>query len=323
TVQDVEQALRSRNAEFPGGRIESRWREFTVLSQTDLRSAEEFNDLIIRTDNGQPVRLKDVGRAELGAADDRNGVRVNGSPAVGLGVVKQSTANALGVARAVKDALPEIRRSLPEGATLKTAFDSSLFIEESIKGVYHTLAESLLLVSLVTFAFLRSWRATLIPFVTIPVSLVGAFIFIYALDFSVNTLTLLALVLAIGLVVDDAIVMLENIHRRMESGLGAMEAAFEGSREIAFAVIAMTATLAAVFAPLAFMTGKTGRLFSEFALAVSCAVLVSGFVALTLTPMMCSRLLKPGAARHETTHESPMTEAYGRLLRRALRRPAG
>jgi multidrug efflux pump len=329
TAQDVEQALRSRNAEFPGGRIESHWREFTVLSQTDLRSADEFNELLIRPPqlNGPQqgelaggVRLRDIGRAELGAADERNKVRVNGNPAVGLGVVKQSTANALAVARAVKAALPDIRRGLPEGMALKVAFDSSLFIEESIKGVYRTLGESLLLVTLVTFAFLRSWRATLIPLVTIPVSLVGAFIFIYALDFSVNTLTLLALVLAIGLVVDDAIVMLENIHRRMEGGMDAMEAAFSGSREIAFAVIAMTITLAAVFAPLAFMTGKTGRLFSEFALAVSCAVLVSGFVALTLTPMMCSRLLR----RHEGGGDKPidggaMAVGYGRLLGLAMR----
>lgn len=317
TVQDVEQALRSRNAEFPSGRIESRWREFTVLSQTDLRSTDEFNDLIIRVADGRPVRLRDIGRAELGTADERNAVRVNGNPAVGLGVVKQSSANTLAVARAVKQALPDIRRALPEGMDLTVAFDSSRFIEESIQGVYRTLVESLLLVSLVTFAFLRSWRATLIPFVTIPVSLVGSFIFIHALGFSVNTLTLLALVLAIGLVVDDAIVMLENIHRRIERGRGPLIAAFEGSREIAFAVIAMTLTLAAVFAPLAFMTGKTGRLFGEFALAVSCAVLVSGFVALTLTPMMCSRLLrtwpKPKA-------ESSLEAAYGRLLLAALHR---
>ncbi|TAN50131.1 MAG: efflux RND transporter permease subunit, partial [Methylococcaceae bacterium] len=320
TVQDVEQALTSRNAEFPGGRIESAWREFTVLSQTDLRSADEFNELIIRMTDGRPVRLRDIGRAVLGAADERNAVRVNGNPAVGLGVVKQSTANTLAVARAVKNELADIRRALPEGMDLKIAFDSSLFIEESIQGVYHTLAESLLLVSLVTFAFLRSWRATLIPFVTIPVSLVGSFIFIHALGFSVNTLTLLALVLAIGLVVDDAIVMLENIHRRIEGGATPMRAAFDGSREIAFAVIAMTLSLAAVFAPLAFMTGKSGRLFSEFALAVSCAVLVSGFVALTLTPMMCSRLLQGkatpphGAGRLET--------AYARILQSVMRRRA-
>jgi multidrug efflux pump len=291
TVQDVEDALKRQNVEIPGGRIESAQREFTVLSETDLRTPEQFNALIVRQDKGYPVRLSDVGRAEIGSQDDRNIVRVNGNAAVGLGVVKQSTANTLEVATAVREELPKINASLPQGLQLKVAFDSAVFIEESIKGVYRTLLESLVLVLAVVWLFLRSLRATLIPFVTIPVSLIGAFIFIQALGFSVNILTLLALVLAIGLVVDDAIVMLENIHRRIEEGMGSVEAAFAGSREIAFAVVAMTLTLAAVFAPLAFMSGNTGRLFSEFALAVSCAVLVSGFVALSLTPMMCSRLL--------------------------------
>ena len=293
TVKDVEDALKRQNVEIPGGRIESSMREFTVLSETDLRTPEQFNALIIREENGYPVRLSDVGRAEIGSQDDRNIVRVNGDSAVGLGVVKQSTANTLDVAMAVRNELPKINGSLPTGLKLKIAFDSALFIEESIRGVYRTLLESLVLVVVVVWFFLRSLRATLIPFVTIPVSLIGAFIFINALGFSVNILTLLALVLSIGLVVDDAIVMLENIHRRIEDGMSPMDAAFAGSREIAFAVVAMTLTLAAVFAPLAFMSGNTGRLFAEFALAVSCAVLVSGFVALTLTPMMCSRLLQP------------------------------
>jgi len=303
TVKDVEDALKKQNVEIPGGRIESAQREFTVLSETDLRTPAQFEALIIREENGYPVRLSDVGRAEIGAQDDRNIVRVNGDAAVGLGVVKQSTANTLEVALAVREELPKINASLPEGLKLKVAYDSAVFIEESIKGVYRTLLESLVLVLAVVWLFLRSLRATLIPFVTIPVSLIGAFIFIQAMGFSVNILTLLALVLAIGLVVDDAIVMLENIHRRIEEGMPPMEAAFVGSREIAFAVIAMTLTLASVFAPLAFMSGNTGRLFSEFALAVSCAVLVSGFVALTLTPMMCSRLLK--ASPHEAEAKGP------------------
>ena len=292
TVQDVEDALKRQNVEIPGGRIESSQREFTVLSETDLRTPAQFNALIIREEKGYPVRLSDVGRAEIGAQDDRNIVRVNGNAAVGMGVVKQSTANTLDVVKAVRNELTKINDSLPQGLKLKIAFDSALFIEESISGVYHTLWESLALVLAVVWLFLGSARATLIPFVTIPVSLIGAFIFIHALGFSVNILTLLALVLAIGLVVDDAIVMLENIHRRIEEGMKPVDAAFAGSREIAFAVVAMTLTLASVFAPLAFMGGNTGRLFSEFALAVSCAVLVSGFVALTLTPMMCSRLLQ-------------------------------
>ena len=297
TPQDIEDALRRQNVEVPSGRIESRQREFTVLMETDLRTPEEFNQLIIRQVNGYPVRLRDVGYAELGAADDRNAVRVNGNPAVGVGVVKQSTANTLAVAQAVKAELPKLIATLPNGMKLQIGFDSSVFIEESINAVFETLAEALVLVVLVIFLFLRSARATLIPFVTIPVSLVGAFIFVYALGFTVNVLTLLALVLAIGLVVDDAIVMLENIYRRIEHGMPPLQAAFEGSKEIAFAVLAMTVTVAAVFVPVAFMTGTTGRLFREFALTVSAAVLVSGFVALTLTPMMCSQLL-----RHERQH---------------------
>jgi multidrug efflux pump len=315
TVKDVEDALTKQNVEIPGGRIESWQREFTVLSETDLKTPEQFNALIVREENGYPVRLSDVGRAEIGAQDDRNIVRVNGEPAVGLGVVKQSTANTLEVATAVRDELPKINAGLPEGLKLKVAYDTALFIEESIKGVYHTLLESLVLVLAVVWLFLRSPRATLIPFVTIPVSLIGAFIFINALGFSVNILTLLALVLAIGLVVDDAIVMLENIHRRIEDGMKPMDAAFAGSREIAFAVIAMTLTLAAVFAPLAFMGGNTGRLFSEFALAVSCAVLVSGFVALTLTPMMCSKLLQ--ASSHGEEQHS-LWDGFVGLYRKAL-----
>jgi multidrug efflux pump len=224
-------------------------------------------------------------------------VLVNGNSAVGLGVVKQSTANTLEVGRAVKAEVPKINANLPEGMRLQVAFDSSLFIERSIESVYAAIIEALVLVVLVIFLFLRSLRATLIPFVTIPVALIGAFVFLFVMNFSINILTLLGLVLAIGLVVDDAIVMLENIHRRIEEGMRPFEAALEGSREIAFAIVAMTLTLAAVFAPLAFSTGNTGRLISEFALTVVGAVLISGFVALTLTPMMCSKLL-----RHEKKH---------------------
>jgi multidrug efflux pump len=297
TPLDVENALRTQNVEIPAGRIESREREFTVLAETDLKTPQEFDALVITEVDGFPVRVRDVGHSELGAADDRNIVRVNGEAAVGLGIVKQSTANTLAVAKAVKDLIPDIEKGLPKGMQLRIGFDSSVFIEKSIEAVYRTMGEALILVVLVIYLFLRSFRATLIPFVTIPVSLIGAFFFLYLLGFSVNVLTLLGLVLAIGLVVDDAIVMLENIHRHMEEGMQPFQAALAGSREIAFAVLAMTITLAAVFTPLAFMTGNTGRLFSEFALTVAAAVLVSGFVALTLTPMMCSKVLRP-AARH-------------------------
>jgi multidrug efflux pump len=323
TAQDVEDALREQNVEIPSGRIESQQREFSVLTESDLRTPEQFDSLIIRYNNGYPVRLKDVGYAELGAADDRNSVRVNGNPAVGLGIVKQSTANTLAVAQAVKEQLPRIRTSLPEGMRLQVAFDTSVFIERSIAEVFKTMAEALALVVLVIFLFLRSLRATLIPFVTIPVSLIGAFIFLYVMGFSVNILTLLGLVLAIGLVVDDAIVMLENIYRRIEEGMTPFRAALAGSKEIAFAVLAMTFTLAAVFMPLAFMTGNTGRLFTEFALTVAGAVLVSGFVALSLTPMMCSKLLRH-QARHSFVYNlmesgfNELNRGYRALLARSL-----
>ena len=323
TPQDVEDALRRQNVEVPSGRIESNQREFTVLSESDLRTPEQFSQLIIREVKGYPVRLRDLGRAELGAQDERNILRVNGNPAVGLGIVKQSTANTLAVAQAVKSELPKISAALPPGMQIAVAFDTSVFIEKSISSVYTVMAEALALVVLVIFFFLRSMRATLIPFVTIPVSLIGAFFLIWIMGFSINVLTLLGIVLAVGLVVDDAIVVLENIHRHIEDGMSPVEAALTGGREIAFAVVAMTVTLAAVFAPLAFSTGNTGRLFLEFALTVASAVVVSGFVALTLTPMMCSKLL-----RRERSHGrlynvlegffAALGSGYERLLRWSL-----
>jgi multidrug efflux pump len=323
TAQDVENALRRQNVEIPAGRIESAQREFTVLAESDLRSAEQFNNLIIAESSGYPVRLRDVGLARLGALDERNIVRVNGNPAVGLGVVKQSTANTLSVARAVKAEIERLREGLPEGMRLRVAFDTSVFIEGSIAAVYRVLSEAVLLVMLVIFLFLRSVRSTLIPFVAIPVSLVGAFALLYVLGFSINVLTLLGIVLAVGLVVDDAIVVLENCHRHLELGKTPRRASIDGSREIAFAVIAMSLTLVAVFAPLAFQEGRTGRLFTEFALTVAGAVAVSGFVALTLTPMMCSRILRAHES-HGRSYQAmerffvAMTAGYRRLLGAAL-----
>ncbi len=319
TPQDVEQALKTQNIELPSGRIESRQREFSVLTESDLRIPEQFNDLILKETRGYPVRLRDIGYAEIGAADERNALRVNGNPSVGLGVVKQSTANTLSVAQSVRAQLPEITANLPEGMNILIGYDGSVFIEKSIESVYQTMIEALVLVVAVIFLFLRNWRATLIPFVTIPVSLIGAFIFLHALGFTINTLTLLGLVLAIGLVVDDAIVVLENIHRHIEEGIPPFRAALQGSREIAFAVVAMTVTLAAVFTPLAFMSGNTGRLFTEFAFTVAAATLVSGFVALTLTPMMCSRLLQHRQHHHWLFDWSERCfEAMNRGYRRAL-----
>jgi multidrug efflux pump len=326
TPADVENGLRRQNVEIPSGRIESSQREFTVMTEADLRTPAQFDDMILTESRGYPVRLRDVGRAELGALDERSRLRVNGNPAVGLGIVKQSTANTLSVASAAKKEMERLQGGLPEGMQLQVAFDSSVFIERSISGVYRTMAEAVILVMLVIFIFLRSIRATLIPFVTIPVSLIGAFFFLFLMGFSVNVLTLLGLVLAIGLVVDDAIVVLENCHRHIELGKDPRQASIDGSKEIAFAVVAMSLTLAAVFAPLGFMTGNTGRLFTEFALTVAAAVAVSGLVALTLTPMMCSRILKAhGTERHGRVYQAMerffvgMNEAYRRSLGVVLR----
>jgi multidrug efflux pump len=322
TPQDVEAGLRRQNVEIPSGRIESAQREFTVLTEADLRNPAQFNDMILTEARGYAVRLRDVGEARLGALDERSVLRVNGNPAVGLGIVKQSTANTLSVANAAKQELERLQGTLPPGMTLQVAFDSSVFIARSIDGVYRTMLEAVLLVMLVIFVFLRSLRATLIPFVTIPVSLVGAFFFLFLMGFSVNVLTLLGLVLAIGLVVDDAIVVLENCHRHIEMGKDPRQASIDGSKEIAFAVIAMSLTLAAVFAPLGFMTGNTGRLFTEFALTVAAAVAVSGVVALTLTPMMCSRILKAhGAERHGRVYEA--MERFFQRVNAAYRRSLG
>ncbi|QTA81065.1 Acriflavin resistance family protein [Desulfonema limicola] len=292
TVQDVETALSQQNAEIPGGRIESAAREFTILSDTGMNTVKEFRNLILRNQDGYLVKLKDVGRVEIGPKTNRTILRSNGKNAVGIGIVKQSTANPLEISKAVRDIVPEIKKDLPPGMNLDINYDSSVFIENSVNNVFKTIFEAIVLVIIVIFVFLRSVRSTIIPLITIPVSLIGAFAIMWTLGFSINTLTLLALILAVGLVVDDAIVMLENIYRHVEQGMTPFKAAIQGSREIGFAIIAMTLTLVAVYAPVAFMTGRTGKLFTEFALALAGAVLVSGFVALTLSPMMCSLLLK-------------------------------
>jgi multidrug efflux pump len=325
TPQDVEQALRRQNVEVPAGRIESVTREFSVVAKTDLSTPAEFEAVVVREVQGYPVRLRDIARVEIGAEAERSVVRFIGRPAVAMGVIKQATANPLTLSKALRAELPRVVEELPEGMTARIAYDSSVFIDRSIKAVFTVIAEAVLLVVVIIFFFLRDWRATLIPLVTIPVSLIGAFAIMFVLGFTINTLTLLALVLAIGLVVDDAIVMLENIYRYIEQGMGRVEAAIKGSREIAFAVVAMTITLAAVYAPVAFMTGRTGKLFIEFALTLAGAVLVSGFVALTLSPMMCSQILK-----RETRHGKAylaveaflhwMTDGYRRVLKRSLDR---
>ncbi len=323
TVQDVEDALRKQNAEIPAGRIESQAREFTVVAETDLRTPEQFNDLIVANVGGYPVRLRDVGLAEIGPVDERIISRFNGKPSLNIGVIKQAVANPLELSNAVRAEVIKMNESMPPGLKLIVAYDTSVFIDRSIKSVFEAIGEAILLVALVIFFFLRSVRASFIPIVTIPVALIGAFGLMYAFNFTINTLTLLSMVLAIGLVVDDAIVMLENIFRHIEEGVPPRQAAIEGSREIGFAIVAMTLTLASVFAPLAFATGRTGRLFIEFALTLAGAVIVSGFVALTLSPMMCSLLL-----RHQERHSwlynaierglTALTQGYRRTLIAAL-----
>ncbi len=297
TTQDVENALRRQNVEVPAGRIESRETEFTVLAETDLRLPDQFGAVIVKQVSGYPVRLRDVARIERGPLDERVSVRFKGQPAVAIGVVKQAVANPLDISKGVRAELPFITANLPEGMKVEVAHDTSVFIQASIDSVFKTIGEAVLLVVIVVFLFLRNLRATIIPVITIPASLLGAFAIMYVLGFTVNTLTLLAMVLAIGLVVDDAIVVLENIYRHIEEGMSPMAAAFQGSKEIGFAVIAMTLTLAAVYAPIGFMSGTTGRLFTEFAWALAGAVIVSGFIALTLSPMMCARML-----RHQSSH---------------------
>ena len=297
TVQDVEDALRKQNVEIPSGRIESRAREFSVVAATNLRTKEQFENVIIANVGGYSVRIGDVAAVGLGPVDERVTSRFNGKPALNIGIVKQSTANPLDLSKAVRAEMEQLNATLPYGMKLNMAYDTSVFIEKSIESVFHTIGEAIVLVVLVIFLFLRNLRASIIPIVTIPVSLIGACTLMYAFGFSINTLTLLAMVLAIGLVVDDAIVVLENIFRHIEEGKSRLQAALLGAREIGFAVVAMTLTLVTVYAPLAFATGRTGRLFIEFALALAGAVLVSGFVALTLTPMMCSLML-----RHQASH---------------------
>ena len=320
TTQDVEDAIRRSNLELPAGRIESQQREFSVTSQTDLVRPAQFGDIVVKSVNGFSVKVRDVARVEEGPADERTAVRLNGRSAVAVGVIRQATANPLDLSKGVREALPKLKADLPADILIDVANDNSVFIDRSVNNVYRTIVEAILLVALVIFVFLRTLRASVIPIVTIPVSLIGTFALMALAGFTINTLTLLALVLAIGLVVDDAIVMLENIYRHIEEGMDPFSAGVKGAREIGFAIITMTATLVAVYAPLAFTPGRTGRLFVEFALALAGAVVVSGFVALTLTPMMCTQLLRhnPKPNRFDRTMEKVLTfvsDRYGAALR--------
>jgi multidrug efflux pump len=325
TPRDVENALRSQNVELPAGRIEAEQQNVSLRVNRSFTTPAQFASLVIgRGPDGYLVRLGDVARIEEGPENPYSIFRFNGEQGVGLGVVRQSGANTLAVARALKAEVAEIRKDLPPGVELLAGGDPTLYIEQAIKKVYITLAEAAVLVTLVIFLFLGTWRATFIPAVTVPICLMATFAVLWMLGGSINLLTLLALVLAIGLVVDDAIVVLENVHHRIEEGEPPLVAAYAGARQVGFAVMVTTLVVCAVFVPVMFLAGQTGLLFRELAIAMIAAVAISGFLALTLTPMMCSKLLRHGerkgfSARVESAIER-FTLAYARSLDAILAR---
>jgi len=326
TAQDVEQAIRTRSVEIPAGRIESERREFSVRYLGEMRTPGEFADLTVSS-GAQLVKLGDVARVEPGPEDDRSVTRYSGKDAVFIGVIRQSKSNVVEVAEAVHAELPAIQRALPPGVELVIPFDGAVFIQRSIEEAQETLLLTAGLVIVIIFLFLRTLRATVIPALAIPVSIIGCFAALAALGYSINSLTLLGLILAIGIVVDDAIIVLENAYRHQEElGKDPQTAAIDGTREITTAVIATTIALLAVFSPLLFLTGATGRLFNEFGIAVGGAVLVSGIVALTLTPMLSAKILRV-THRESRFHRTVgavldgITARYGRTLAWALDRP--
>jgi len=326
TPRDVETALRQQNVELPAGRIEAEAQNLSLRVQRGFTTPEDFSQLIIgRGGDGYLVRLGDVARVEEGPENPYSLFRFNGEPGVGLGVVRQSGANTLAVAQAAKAAVAELSENLPEGIEIRIGSDSTMFIEEAIKGVWVTILEAALLVTIVVFFFLGSMRATVIPMITVPICLLATFGVLWLAGYSINLLTLLALVLAIGLVVDDAIVVLENVYHRIEQGEDPLYAAFYGTRQVGFAVIASTMVVCAVFVPVMFLSGQAGLLFRELAVAMIAALSVSGLLALTLTPMMCSKLLKNSKRGRLTARvERLMTRTengYRHLLDAMLKRP--
>ncbi|MBA2780202.1 efflux RND transporter permease subunit [Billgrantia kenyensis] len=320
TVSDVESALRAENVELPAGSIESRDRQFVVRLPRAFAEPGDFDRLALaQGDDGYLVRLGDVARVEIGSVEDRSIFRANGVPMVGLGIMKQSTANVLEVSQGVQAELDRVQASLPDGMTLSLNYDASVFVSGAIQQVVITLFIALGLVVVVIFMFLGNVRTTLIPAVTVPIAIIGAFMALALMGFSINLLTLLALVLAIGLIVDDAIVVLENIHRRMHDyGETPLVAAFRGTRQIAFAVIATTLVLIAVFVPLGFLQGNVGRLFSEFALTMAAAVAISSVLALSLTPMMASKILKPSMHDSRIAHGVQWLLEFSQRIYRTL-----
>lgn len=313
TVEDIENALRTENVELPAGAIESVNNDFTLRVRRGYQTAEDFRALVLSrgADDRHLIRLGDVADVRIAAEEERGTLRGNGVPMVGLGIVKQSKANTIDVARVAKREMELVNRTLPDNMRLAQSYDSSVFIESSVKEVYLTLGITVLLVGLVMYAFLGSFRTMIIPFAAVPASLIGACIVIYALGFSMNLLTLLAIILAIGLVVDDAIIVVENAYRRVEMGEPGLLAAFRGTRQVAFAVIATTLVLVAVFLPITLLEGNVGRLFSEFAITMTAAILFSSFVALTLSPMLCSKLLS--RKEKKTWFSRSVDKMFGKL----------
>jgi len=327
TVQDIERTLRDENVELPAGRIESIDRDFSIRVERSYLSEQDFSNMVIdRSESNSLVRLGDVAEVFIGAQDDENMFRGNGKNMVGLGVIKQSKGNTLDVVKSARKEMIAIRDTLPVGTTITNSYDSSVYIQGSIDEVYNTLIIAMLMVVLVIFLFLGNVRATLIPAVTVPVALIGSMMALSWFGFSINLLTLLALVLAIGLVVDDAIVVLENIYRRIENGQTPLMAAYEGGREVAFAVVATTLVLVAVFVPLVFLSGNMGRLFTEFAIAIAAAVIFSSLTALSLTPMMCSKMLKHRERSSSFGQKldrafARFEASYGRALKSSIHQP--
>ena len=309
TVDDVESALERNNVELPAGELKSTQRQFTVRADTRLSTPKEFENIVLERVDGYPVRLGDIAKVVRGVEDDQTKVRSDGHEAVGVGVLRQSQANTIAISNRVRAQLDLIRPTLPDGMAIEISSDDAVFINQSIHEVLRALGIAVVLVVLVIFGFLASARATLVPAVTIPVAVIGAFIGIYAFGFSINVLALLALILAIGIVVDDAIVVLENIQRRIELGESPLVAGVLGARQVTFAVIATSLTLIAVFVPISFLEGRVGRLFTEFGFVLAVAVLISMVVALTLCPALCTKLLKGPEGRG----------AIGRLIERGLR----
>lgn len=319
TVEDIENALRTENVELPAGSIESLNRDFTLRVQRGYSTPADFSALVLSrgSDDGHLVRLGDVARVETGAEEERGTLRGNGVPMVGIGIIKQSKANTLDVARVAKAEMAVVNQNLPDNMRLAQSYDSSVFIESAVHEVYVTIIITIVLVSLVMYVFLGSWRVTLIPFLAVPASLIGTCIVLYMMDYTINLLTLLSIILAIGLVIDDAIIVVENAYRRVEMGEPGLVAAYRGTRQVGFAVIATTIVLVAVFLPITLLEGDVGRLFSEFAVAMAAAIILSSFVALTLSPMMCSKIL--ARTKEKSRFNKAVDEAFEKSKNAYLR----